>query len=465
MWFSPWRRILRGRSGDAKPSGLRAGTKFVEEDTGVEYTYDPVMKDWKKKVASYSALVAKDGSTVWAEDASGKTIASGESGVDDASVIQSAIDVVLEEGCGKVVVKPDFNQDRVIKIIKNVPIIVEFLGKSTPTVDNINLLEIGDGSDILGSGATPIIIKGFRWDAKGRNGITGIKLIDAQPVLYNIYGKYGDVGIDIHVKNYQCERVTIHRGVLTRQKKSLTLTTEKDTDSSFSQLDIRNLALDLPTEVGFEINQHCMLYRHKIFVGVWLGADNAKGLYVDGTISQGDFQIHVERSLATSGDIGIDIGANAEVKNAVIRYYYSSSLETIVNNPYDKPITILVSGRELYDNYRLVWTEVNVGTNDTYGTPLEIKHPYWKPLNVRAIGIWLSGTFATDETVTVKLTAYDYGGGSSYREFSFTAPEEKWLEPRELHYIVRSGLIWKIVAEAKTNLSSTSVTVNVAGIL
>ena len=96
MWFSPWRRVLRGRSGDAKPSGLRAGTKFVEEDTGVEYTYDPVMKDWKKKVAPYSAIVCKDGSTVWAEDASGKTIASGESGVDDAGVIQSAIDFAPE---------------------------------------------------------------------------------------------------------------------------------------------------------------------------------------------------------------------------------------------------------------------------------------------------------------------------------------------------------------------------------
>ncbi|RLG09752.1 MAG: hypothetical protein DRN64_03610 [Thaumarchaeota archaeon] len=94
MWFSPWRRILRGRSGDAKPSGLRAGTKFVEEDTGVEYTYDPVMQNWKKRVEPYSAIVCKDGSTVWAEDASGKTIASGESGVDDASVIQSAIDSI-----------------------------------------------------------------------------------------------------------------------------------------------------------------------------------------------------------------------------------------------------------------------------------------------------------------------------------------------------------------------------------
>ena len=41
---------------------------------------------------AFSAIVRKDGSTVWAEDASGKTIASGEAGVDDASVIQSALD-------------------------------------------------------------------------------------------------------------------------------------------------------------------------------------------------------------------------------------------------------------------------------------------------------------------------------------------------------------------------------------
>ena len=49
-------------------------------------------KSWTTKVAPYSAIVCKDGSAVWAEDASGKTIASGEAGVDDASVIQSALD-------------------------------------------------------------------------------------------------------------------------------------------------------------------------------------------------------------------------------------------------------------------------------------------------------------------------------------------------------------------------------------
>ena len=60
-------------------------------------------KSWTTKVAPYSALVAKDGSTVWAEDASGKTIASGEAGVDDASVIQGAVNA-LESG-GKIFIK------------------------------------------------------------------------------------------------------------------------------------------------------------------------------------------------------------------------------------------------------------------------------------------------------------------------------------------------------------------------
>ncbi|RLE39879.1 hypothetical protein DRJ16_07705 [Candidatus Woesearchaeota archaeon] len=54
----------------------------------------------RKPTPPYSALVAKDGSTVWAEDASGKTIASGKSGVDDVSVINQAISYVYNNGLG-----------------------------------------------------------------------------------------------------------------------------------------------------------------------------------------------------------------------------------------------------------------------------------------------------------------------------------------------------------------------------
>jgi len=55
--------------------------------------WDSSTKSWTTKVAPYSVIVCKDGSTVWAEDSDGKTIASGESGVDDASVIQSALNL------------------------------------------------------------------------------------------------------------------------------------------------------------------------------------------------------------------------------------------------------------------------------------------------------------------------------------------------------------------------------------
>ena len=59
----------------------------------------------KKPPAFYSAIVLKDGTTVWAEDSDGKTIASGEAGVDDAGVIQSAVDAVVSLGGGRILLK------------------------------------------------------------------------------------------------------------------------------------------------------------------------------------------------------------------------------------------------------------------------------------------------------------------------------------------------------------------------
>ena len=54
-------------------------------------------KSWsqfRRSLGGFSAIVCKDGSTVWAEDQYGKTIAQGKAGVDDASVIQSAINTL-----------------------------------------------------------------------------------------------------------------------------------------------------------------------------------------------------------------------------------------------------------------------------------------------------------------------------------------------------------------------------------
>ena len=64
----------------------------------------------EKPVPPYSAIVYKEGDEVRAEDWKGRKIASGEAGVDDASVIQSALDSLTPERVWKerVVIRGDF---------------------------------------------------------------------------------------------------------------------------------------------------------------------------------------------------------------------------------------------------------------------------------------------------------------------------------------------------------------------
>jgi len=100
---------------------------------------------------AFSAIVRKDGSTVWAEDASGKTIASGEAGVDDASVIQSAIDSVANAGGGKVFIRagtyiipevPDGGS--AIRIKSNVEVSGERWNTLLKLADNVSLTQISN---------------------------------------------------------------------------------------------------------------------------------------------------------------------------------------------------------------------------------------------------------------------------------------------------------------------------------
>jgi len=79
----------------------------------------------EKPVPPYSAMVYKDGNEVRAEDWKGRKIASGEAGVDDASVIQSAINAVeaelaqsSREIIPKIVFRGTFSLKNTIKITK-----------------------------------------------------------------------------------------------------------------------------------------------------------------------------------------------------------------------------------------------------------------------------------------------------------------------------------------------------------
>ncbi|RLF93482.1 hypothetical protein DRN52_06425 [Thermococci archaeon] len=116
-------------------------------------SYNLARRALEKPTPSYSALVAKDGSTVWAEDASGKTIASGEAGVDDASVIQSVIDSLQEyefsdhKGCfATVMLRGDFILKKKITITKSY---IRFSGdaKIYVNIPNDFAFEVFNGSE------------------------------------------------------------------------------------------------------------------------------------------------------------------------------------------------------------------------------------------------------------------------------------------------------------------------------
>ena len=112
----------------------------------------------RKEVAkgSYSAIVYIDGSTVYAEDAEGKTIAQGEAGVDDASVIQSALD-----GGGRIFLDGEFTINKALKISQRY---LNLIGRYGTTIeqtadDDAILIEPADTNliDVL---IEKIIIKG-----------------------------------------------------------------------------------------------------------------------------------------------------------------------------------------------------------------------------------------------------------------------------------------------------------------
>jgi len=100
----------------------------------------------EKPVPPYSAIVYKEGDEVRAEDWKGRKIASGEAGVDDASVIQSAINLVHNSGGG------------LVKLRGNV-----FTVRKQFTVPNLSsqtyCLNIPSGIELCGEGIGETIIR------------------------------------------------------------------------------------------------------------------------------------------------------------------------------------------------------------------------------------------------------------------------------------------------------------------
>jgi len=81
---------------------------------------------------------------------------------------------------------------------------------------------------------------------------------------------------------------------------------------------------------------------------------------------------------------------------------------------------------------------------------------------ISGIRITVGGTFATGETVTVKITFYWNDGSSTYIEKPFTATGTYDLTVSDLLSLLKNDVyLTSIGAQAKTDQASTSVTVDV----
>lgn len=105
---------------------------------------------------------------------------------------------------------------------------------------------------------------------------------------------------------------------------------------------------------------------------------------------------------------------------------------------------------------------VTPGTNSSYGgsataTPTSGKG--WIPSMVK---VYWGGSFASGETVTVRITAKFSDGSSSSVTVSSSGVGEYWLTDREKATLWNDGVcVSEVDVDASSNASATSVTVTV----
>jgi hypothetical protein len=113
------------------------------------------------------------------------------------------------------------------------------------------------------------------------------------------------------------------------------------------------------------------------------------------------------------------------------------------------------------ESFKVTGLSVTVGTGGAYGSASAIT-TLSGMITYPRIKITWGGTFGTGETVTVKVEAVYTDGTTAYVEKSATATGSTWLTDDDIISLITQGKdIVKLNVYAKTNLSSTTVTVTV----
>jgi len=190
----------------------------------------------------------------------------------------------------------------------------------------------------------------------------------------------------------------------------------------------------------------------------WAHVDSANVIYLDGDAYKTLFINPKFESFQTSPTAlyAIYVTANAGWIPALINTCLYGTWTSFIYNPNGKWMSGDVAGKNS--------ASIPVGVNGAYGDRTNVIDcsSYLAALRTPKVKVEWGGTFGSGETVTVKVIFHFIDDGEAYVEKSATAVGGVWLSDDDYFNLYPSfRAITAILAQAKTNLSSTSVTVTV----
>lgn len=150
-------------------------------------------------------------------------------------------------------------------------------------------------------------------------------------------------------------------------------------NASFGETTLRDIYVSL-CDTGVDITNGCDLYRSVASnLNIWI-TQNQTGIFIDGTMRDARWDLHLETQGVTAGTIGIDIGTNAGwMEHFIGHISRTGTFATLINNPFAKPlprglgqpvaIPFLIGTSVLVTNPGMVYVAVAAFLHHMYSFP------------------------------------------------------------------------------------------------
>jgi len=193
-------------------------------------------------------------------------------------------------------------------------------------------------------------------------------------------------------------------------------------------------------------------------VKIWFSKDGQVGFRHNGSANGAVmYNVSFESFVSSPTSLyGIEILEHASYPPYLVKPVWLGEFTSRIRNQYSKWLYGL--GASFKDI-----KSIPIGVNDTYGNTVTVlENRQGTALIAPSIGIEVSGTFAPGEVVTLKII-FEYIDGSEIPiELTWTTTGEYWLSNSDLYNLLSSSSpLYAIKAQAKTNQTATSVSVDV----